>query len=356
MKIKAMAVSRTNPDLKVYGSEPSKDWVHGSDPVSVVKALNWYSHFYEPKDGVKWVVQYMTQTGYTKEQVQLFQKDKVPMFVCSVARMLTNGIKLPTTLVKSFKSKLADLVVPALVVKAKVTKLQGVTHRENLVIADLDEYLDQFYGSKYKTGPVVEDYKLSSGVTKADVAAAVEYYKQLHKEVLTSNEGYTRVRPKERKAYVTYVDRLVKHLETLGGSSESIPKKPRKPRKVKVKSAGQLTKKVQFEVANRDLKITSVSPEKIVGATVVWLYNTRYKKLTKLQAEVSGGLSVKGTTVIGFGKESVCKRLRKPHLVLGAMVKSGKREENKIWQSLRTKPVVVNGRMNKNTIILKVTK
>lgn len=348
-------VARTNPDTKVYGPEPTKATVRSSDKVSVIIALNWYSHFYTPKEGAPWVVEYMKRNGYTPEQVQLFQKSESTMFVCGVARMLNNGVKLPGDLVKSFKDKLSKLTRPVLVASSVAPKKVEL-RKENHILADLDDCLDQFFLSGYKTGPVVEDYKLTSKVTKADLASALTYYKQLLVEVSTFKEGYERLRPREKKAYVGYLGRLVTHLEALQGDSKSIPKKPRKPRKKKVKSALELTKKVQFEVTNRDLKVSSVKPESIVGATVVWLYNTRYKKLTRLEAETPGGLSVKGTTVIGFGKESVCKRLRKPGQVVPALVKAGKREENKLWKTLKTKPVVVNGRMNKNTLILKVHK
>lgn len=348
-------MARTNPDTKVYGPEPTKATVHASDQVSVIIALNWYSHFYTPKEGAPWVVEYMKRNGYTPEQVHLFQKSGPTMFVCAAARMLNNGVKLPGDLVKSFKDKLGKLIRPVLV-EPNVTPKKVELHKENYLLADLDDYLDKFFLSGYKTGPVVEDYKLASKVTKADLDSTLTYYKQLLVEVSTFKEGYGRLRPKEKKAYVGYLGRIVSHLESLQGDSKSMPKKPRRPRKKKVKSALELTKKVQFEVANRDLKVSSVRPETIVGATVVWLYNTRYKKLTRLEAETPHGLSVKGTTVIGFGKESVCKRLRKPGQVVTALVKLGKREENKLWKTLKTKPVTVNGRMNKNTLILKVHK
>jgi hypothetical protein len=69
------------------------------------------------------------------------------------------------------------------------------------------------------------------------------------------------------------------------------------------------------------------------------------------------GLSVKGTTVIGIDSTaSMKKTLRKPEASINTMLTSSKIQLKKFMDTLTTKPTEANGRINIDTILLRVIK
>ena len=97
--------------------------------------------------------------------------------------------------------------------------------------------------------------------------------------------------------------------------------------------------------------LTSIDPIKIIGSKEVWVYNTKYRRLFRYVAADSSGISVKGTTLLNYSTaESLAKTLRKPQEILGNLTKSWLTSSLK---KLKTKEIAVNGRVNKDCIILK---
>ena len=131
----------------------------------------------------------------------------------------------------------------------------------------------------------------------------------------------------------------------------------RKPRKKKEKSAIQLIKSIKYKKEDNELKVVSIDPINIIGAQSLWLYNTKYKKLTVLNARGPAGLSVKGTTIINFDEpNSQSKTLRKPNEIIPKVLQSGKVVLKKLMTEIKTKESPANGRVNEDTILLKYTK
>ena len=125
----------------------------------------------------------------------------------------------------------------------------------------------------------------------------------------------------------------------------------RKPRKKKTLSATRLVSKLKYQVEHPDLRLVSVNPEKIVGCSELWVYNTKYNKLGVYYAENSvRGLSVKGCTIQNFDSSmSIQKTARKPEDVLKTLTK---RTLNKNLKQMKTKEQEVTGRINAQTILL----
>ena len=67
-------------------------------------------------------------------------------------------------------------------------------------------------------------------------------------------------------------------------------------------------------------------------------------------------MSVKGTTLIGFDEESsIQKTLRKPEEQLKLFKNSGKVKLRTFMETIATTDTKLNGRINADTIILKIT-
>ena len=123
---------------------------------------------------------------------------------------------------------------------------------------------------------------------------------------------------------------------------------------IKIGQAEKALKTFKYEKVNDQHKLSSVDPEKIFGAAVVLLYNTKYGRVTYLEAIPLGVLSLKGSSIIGFNKETtIWKACRDPKKLLNWKTKA---KSKKSVKDLRGKQYIGNGRSNANTIILAVFK
>ena len=86
----------------------------------------------------------------------------------------------------------------------------------------------------------------------------------------------------------------------------------------------------------------------------VYLFNVKTRALTELVCQKSCGFEVKGTTLQGVDLEtSRVTKLRKPEVFIPMVLKKTSNQINKEWSSLTTKTTIANGRINKDTIILR---
>ena len=72
---------------------------------------------------------------------------------------------------------------------------------------------------------------------------------------------------------------------------------------------------------------------------------------------ISQGLGIKGTSLTNFSEmKSVQKTLRKPEAILPEVVKGAKIFLRNVMESINSKDAKLNGRLNKDTVILKIVK
>jgi hypothetical protein len=129
----------------------------------------------------------------------------------------------------------------------------------------------------------------------------------------------------------------------------------RKPRKKKPISFEKKIKNLKFKKDDIDNKLVSIDPVKIIGAEKLWIYNTKTRRLGVYVAADAAGLDVKGSAIQNYKYgESVSKTLRKPKDVLSRVLDGGKVVLRKVMGEINSKPVELNGRINKDTILLRV--
>ena len=129
----------------------------------------------------------------------------------------------------------------------------------------------------------------------------------------------------------------------------------RKPRKRKPPSFEKMVSKVNYKERDDSLRLVSVDPIKIIGASQLWVYNTKTRNLGVYNALDVSGLGMKGTTLQNYGSDSIAKILRKPEDVLPDVVTGGKIKLRKVMDNINAKPKKLNGRLNKDTILLRIT-
>jgi hypothetical protein len=129
----------------------------------------------------------------------------------------------------------------------------------------------------------------------------------------------------------------------------------RKPRKKKPVSFDKKVKNLKFKKDDVDNKLVSIDPVKIVGAEKLWFYNVKTRKLGVYVAADAAGLDVKGSAIQNYKyNESICKTLRKPKDVLSKVLDGGKIVLRKVMSQINSKESELNGRINKDTILLRV--
>ena len=174
-------------------------------------------------------------------------------------------------------------------------------------------------------------------------------------------EGYNHLKKAD-------IAKFRKAIETVNAELDFIidqAKATRKPRKPKARSASKVVEKLKFCKADDKYSLASIAPTAIVGASELWVFNTKTRKLGKYiasnidptgQGRGNSGLSVKGTTIIGFDEEqSVQKTLRKPPEQLKEFKAAGKVALRKFLDEIATTDTKLNGRCNPDTVLLKVS-
>jgi len=164
-------------------------------------------------------------------------------------------------------------------------------------------------------------------------------------------EGYSHLTKADAKAYL-------EALETLHGACDVVidsAKATRKPRKKAPLSKEKLISKIKYKERDDKLQIVSINPIDIIDATEVWVYNTKTRKLGKYVAQEHSTIKVKGTTLTFFDEnKSIQKTLRKPEETLKDFKKASKVKLRKFLDEIKTTDIKLNGRLNADTIILKV--
>ena len=173
-------------------------------------------------------------------------------------------------------------------------------------------------------------------------------------------EGYAHLKRAEVKNFLTALESLDGALDMIIEESKANRKSPtRKP-----KSADKVVAKMKYKVKDDKYQLVSVNPTQIIGASELWVFNTKTRKLGKYiaanpdptgQAREGSGLSIKGTTVQGYVEDtSVQKTLRKPEEQLKEFKAAGKVKLRKFMDEIPTVDTKLNGRINAETILLKV--
>jgi hypothetical protein len=405
-------------------TEPSwegwEEWTGEQFHRAVQHARAWYYENYKPADLYPAVWQWMGQNDYTKEQLK--QAKAAPSFELSItagitAKLLMNGMpdynekhdkyweSLPGTMgntapaTKFLKARIERAIKAGTsVVEVKEEEAKGkkdvyvptiqerIRDQARIQAEALEEWLDGFISDKKTFDPKGFDFKkhfTEMGVTQAHARKLKGFYEnelddfkeldrfptagQLKKmdehtqdQWAQLKEGYAHLKKADIKAFTTAIQELMTALDFVIDSAKAT----RKPRKPKVYSADKLVAKLKYCVTDDKFKLASVSPDQIIKANELWVFNIKTRKLGKYVAKNidpkgmgrdGTGLSVKGTTIIGFDEtKSIQKTLRKPEDQLKDFKGAGKVKLRTFLDDIKTTDTKLNGRCNPETVLLKV--
>jgi hypothetical protein len=373
-----------NTEKAHWGIEPqweeiSKDSIEQS--CALARAENWYHHMSNESDHRRWIFEYMKSHKFTDEQIKAYARtgqtgtttDEVALNepgcnLGALARLVTLGAPVPEVRKERLLRAIRYLTHKGLSIQEEVKadstpKIQDrIRDQVSNLIADLEQIEDAFFvgtTSEHKGCKDIEDYIKSKDIRGVQASRIAEWFK--HKidpieAVVQGNadeqlkEGYSLYSKKQLKEYLKWLNCLIIACQ----HQVEVSKKLRAPRRRKPKDPIKAVKSLKYKKEDTLWNIKSIAPYRIIGAEKIIIFNTKTKVCTILEAETREGLSVKGTTIIGFDPlKSKSKKLRKPEPILKIIREEGGiRSVKNAFVQAKTTEKDAKGRVNEDTIIL----
>lgn len=197
------------------------------------------------------------------------------------------------------------------------------------------------------------------GVKAAHARIIKDFYQKDHDEkveALTTKdeqlkEGYSHLSKVNLKKIILFYSEILSACDMLMQEA----KVNRAPRAKKPTDKTKVVAKLKFLKQDEVTKSVSINPIDIIGASELWVYNTKTRKLGKYVAAEFAELGVKGTSITGFDEaKSVQKTLRKPAEQLKEFKAAGKVALRKFLDEIKAVDIKLNGRVNEDVLLLKV--
>lgn len=231
---------------------------------------------------------------------------------------------------------------------------------------EIDDAIDTFIINPEAFDP--KQYSLvkllrGKGAKAAQARYIKSFYQFGHNELLELASGTADDQLREAYRHLSRknVKKLIEFYQLIMDACDQVSaeaKVNKKPRAKKVKPAEDLVKKVKFKTSDDKLGIVSVPPSQLIKAQSVLIYNTKSRKIGYYVAKNSEGLGVKGTSLTNFTEMSVQKTLRKPLEQLKELKEQNTQKRVETWfaKNVKTTETKLNGRLNEDTVLLKIFK
>ena len=333
-------------------------------------ALRYFSQHNNLEDGIKWLAKYMENNHYTPANIEAVKRaDSLcfSMATCTLAKLINNGCSLNIDSIVWLENHITEGLRKCSVAKQasaeeKSTRPSVQDHiaaQARNFTGDIALAVDSFLKFK-KSDFSAYAYLDTKGVSAPATGYVKKYFITEYAEAFKAatgdeelREGYSYLSDKELLAYSMFLKKIMEDCDRWQNNKKAI----RKPRAKKVRSVSSQLAKLKYQREFPELKVVSINPEQILGASSLWLYNTKDRKLCVYMARTHEGFSVKGTTLQGFDEKlSVMKKVRKPELVVNKVIEGGKVVLKHLMEEIKAVEQKATGRINGFTILLKAVK
>jgi hypothetical protein len=346
------------------GTEPS----HKGDITNVeyITSLNWYNAMSDIKEAREFFNSYLKQQDRL-EDIKLLKRvpdSFVPLTAAWLCRMVERGYSLKEKDIVFIEGRLKNAFSHIEPLKEQEKKGEVVSIQDRIkekaseIIADIEHIVDN--------RDSMRDFSLYEWLKGKQIpatysSAIVKAYQGWLNELLDAyegndpdlKEGYRRQTKSQIAQDIVFFNMIVEDAQKYG----DVTKKLRAPRKPRAVSIDKKIKGLKFQKEDKEFKIASVNPERIIGASELWTFNTKYKTLTVFRSADRGGLQVKGTSIINYDEaNSVTKRTgRKAEYFIERVLNGGKIVLRKLTEEegIGSETPLAN-RINENTILLKI--
>ena len=228
----------------------------------------------------------------------------------------------------------------------------------NTIMQDLLELEDKWIEGDKAELDIYQEFKrhaLPNSATNA-VRPVVEgwlsdYEAAYNKTCDDAVEGYAHLKRPELNRRIKCCQQMLSDMDRLKAAAKAT-----RSTKVKgPKAADKQVARVKYNKESKEFKLVSIPPIKIVGQVRLYTFNVKYKVLTEYITQAANGFEIKGTTISNFDKvNSRSTKLRKPDEFISIVQNKSQVQISKAFEALTTKVNVPNGRLNGDTILLRV--
>lgn len=379
IKTKAPRAARVAfADEKYTGSEPVWDteralgFTDADFDHHLRRSFYYYNYHYTQKDCKKYVVEWMQKqpTVFTKRDIGAFIRSadrSMSMTACSLVMAHRQGMPLKARHIDFLKEaivKSIELAEPE-VEETKTTTAEvyrptiqdRLNEKTSEIIGELEGIYDEVHlNNRVDFKPY--DFLVANNVVQSQLNKYETLYNRRRAELQAAQaredeqvrEGYSHYKAADFRRMIGWIDNLLAAV----GQYRGVKKATKKARIKKAPSKEKLIAKLKYAKTDTTLKIVSINPADILGASELWVYNTKTRKLGKYVAGAYQTLSVKGTTIINFDEQkSTSKTLRKPEEKLKEFAKAGKVQLRKFLDDIRATETLLTGRINADIVLLK---
>lgn len=319
-------------------SEPKFDPDQVLTKSELAQALNFYNANIDDKRKQKWALAWIKE-NYPEH---LDNAKKAPTYsfgtYAAVIRMSQRGF----TMNEEIKARVADWVASLgpRVQDEDEEAPKPVRRKRAVVNANMqafDDLLDAVLVDR-KANRVFEVNP------KHSVEPVIQYCEKQLEVIADDSSQY----PRHMK---TFFKDTIKRLKEVGKAVRAKRAVTRKPRKV---DPVKMASKVKYMKEEKSLDLKSIKPSDVVGKKKVYLFDTKYRRLTKVMSSAPTGFEFTGTTLKGIDPEkSFSKTVRKPEVLKGG---GGIRAMDRIYNMQKGKEFeVASQRMNDNIVIMAVS-
>jgi len=344
----------------------------------ITETMRHYGYFYEKKAYQSWMLAWIKE--HMPESIEDFKAAeswRCTSTMSSLCKMELNGCILPESS-KEFQLKHVEELLETgrvnreanieLDANDEPVKAPKRKTPQELLAEKTSEFIGEIEGcvDEFTTGELDPKWSIYNEMKRVNTAAqtardTIKFYEPVKEEMReliedkTEDliEGYSHMTTRQQKAFYKFISDIISDCEKYIISKKAT----RKPRTKKPTPASKQVAKVLYLKESSEYKIASVPPEQIVGAQAMYLFNTKNRVMKYLISDRRDGFTVKGSTIHGYDVEASFKKmLRKPEAMIETIGKATKSKAMKEFKALKTKESATDGRINRDTVILKILK
>ena len=365
-------------DEKMTGAEPTWTGAEVEDEYNekLRRAMFYCNYHFSLKDMKKDVLRYVEKLAiFTKDEMRKFGSaydSKTGVSIATASSLCRAGSR-GAPLTDAHKKRIADtfkeLIEKWVEIKQpetpadtpevyKPTIQDRLNEKTSEIIGEIEGHYDDFIvENKTKFKPY--EFLVANNVVQSQLGKYEQLFVKRKEELELAQskkddqlkEAYSHYKSADFKRILKWIDDLLEAVEQY----RNVKKATKKARVKKAPSKEKLVGKLKYMTEEKTLKLVSINPGDIVGASELWVYNAKTRKLGKYVSATYKQLSVKGTSIEGFDTDkSVCKTLRKPAEQLKEFGKAGKVQLRKFLDDIKATETKLNGRISTDVLLLKV--
>lgn len=336
------------------------------------RSFFYYNYYYSSRDLKKFVIDWLRRRGdMGPAQIKRFERGPdrlMPVTACSL--IMANRAGMPFRgdhekyIMRNINAVIAaagddEPVVTPAQVAAKPTIQDRLREKTNETIGEIEGWYDRIVALREKVEFKPYELLVEHKVPQAQLNAFVQVFQERRDELELARsgkdsqlaEGYARYKAADFKRCFDFIDRLFEAIEQY----RQVKRVTKKARVRKAPSKEKVVARLKYAKEAKEFKLVSINPAEIVGASELWVFNIKTRKLGKYVADEHATLSVKGTSITNFSEaKSLAKTLRRPAEQLKEFTRAGKVALRTFLKDIRAVEIKMNGRINKDTLLLRV--